>query len=202
MDRKGLAEDRARLVVSLTGGVLGRALDWCDEPQRLKRRDQVIRVARALRRADLNQTLEMADALVKEIESPVKELSTRYQEMKEELSDGRLDDAALKKLSRRLDEECRREQIKEEVSGVKEVLAILSWWYRDILIMEECGDTSLVVNKDLKAELIAESEALPQARVLGCIDVLKESAGAAERNVGPRINVESTLMSLQEVLYA
>ncbi|MHB8895359.1 MAG: DNA polymerase III subunit delta', partial [Candidatus Geothermincolia bacterium] len=61
--RKDVTPERADLIVRLTGGVLGRALDWCDEPWRLVRRDNVVKTARALRRADLNHTLAMAQEL-------------------------------------------------------------------------------------------------------------------------------------------
>ena len=197
-----ITPERADLVVRFTGGVLGRALDWCDEPWRLARRDNVIRTARALERADLNRTLEMASELLREVRAPVEELVSRYQERKEELADGSLDDGTVRWLSKGLDEECRREQLKEEIRGIKEVLSTLSWWYRDILIWEEGGDVSLLVNRDMEEEIASESVSLAERNLMECIDLITESMEAAERNVPPQLNIESTLFGIQEVLYA
>lgn len=202
VEKKGVDPQDASLIVRLTGGVLGRALDWCDEPWRLERRDRVVRAARALRRADLNQTMEMAGGLVKEIESPLDELVSSYRDRKDELSDGRIDDSTLRRLSKDLDTACKQERIKEELKGIKEVLSILSWWYRDILVMGECQDPALIVNTDLEEEILAESRSLAPSRLLEAIDLLKESTSAAERNVPLELNMESTLFGLQETLYA
>ncbi len=202
VERKGIDPARADLIARLTGGVLGRALDWCDEPWRLTRRDDVVRTARALRRADLNRVLEMAIELFREVRAPVEELAATYQERKRELADGSLDDAVVRRLGKELDEELKREQIKEELRGVMEVLATLSWWYRDILIYKEGGDAGLLVNRDLEQDIAEEASALPVQKLLRCIDLIGESMKAAEQNVPPQLNIESTLLGLQEALYA
>ena len=202
VERKGISPERAELVARLTGGVLGRALDWCDEPWRLARRDNVVRTARALKRADLNQALEMAAELYREVRAPLDEIALGYKERRAELDDGTLDDGILRKISRELDDECKREQIKEEIRAVKEILQTLAWWYRDILILKEGGDPALVVNLDLSREIEGEAEDLPVVKLIGCIDLVGESMRASEQNVPAQLNIESTLLGIQEVLYA
>jgi len=202
LSTRDISPDRADLVVRLTGGVLGRALDWCDEPWRLARRDNVIRAARALRRADINQTLEMAAELFRDVRAPVDELVSRYKEKKDGLSDGTLDNGTVKSLSKNLDEECRREQVKEEIRGVKEVLSTLSWWYRDILVWGEGGDATLLVNRDMEGEIASESGFLSELDLLECIDMIGESMRAAEQNVPAQLNIESTMLGAKGVLYA
>ncbi len=194
--------ERADLVARLSGGVLGRALDWCDEPWRLSRRDHVVRTARALRRADLNRVLEMSGELFREVRAPLDELAGEYQERKEELADGSLDEAVARRLARELDDELRREQLKEELRGVKEVLAAFAWWYRDILIFKEGADPSLLVNRDLEPEIAEEAGSLPVGRLLRSIELIEQSMRAAEQNVPPLLNIESALLGVQEALYA
>lgn len=194
--------ERADLVARLSGGVLGRALEWCDEPWRLARRDNVVKAARALRRADVNRVLEMSDQLFKDVRAPLEKLAGEYQERKEELADGSLDGAVSRRLARELDDELKREQLREELRGVKDVLSAFSWWYRDILILKEGGDASLLVNRDLEQEIAEEAGALPVARLLRSIELIEESVRAAEQNVPPLLNIESTLLGLQEALYA
>jgi len=202
IERKGVSAEKAELVVRLTGGVLGRALDWCDDPSRLSRRDSVLRMARSLKQADINQALEMAQELYREVRGPVEELASVYQERKKELADGALDDDTVRRLSKALDEECKREQLKEEIRGTKEILSTLAWWYRDILIFEEGGDSRLIVNVDLVEDISNEAEANPAQKVIGCIELLRNAMRAVEQNVPVQLNLESALLGIQEVLYA
>ena len=202
VERKGISSDKADLVVRLTGGVLGRALDWCDDPFRLSRRDSVVRIARALKQADINLALEMARELYQEVRAPVEEISSVYQERKRELADGALDDDAVRKFSRALEEECKREQLKEEIRGTKEVFSTLAWWYRDILILKEGGDSRLLVNVDLATEIAGETEASPAQKLIECIELLGDAVKAVEQNVPVQLNFESALLGIQEVLYA
>lgn len=202
VERKGVSDDDARLIVRLTGGVLGRALDWCDERWRLARRDNVIRVARALRRADLNHALEMAGELYREVRAPVEELSSRFQERKTGLQDGSLDDSLARRLSRGLDEELKREQLKEEARGTREVLSTLAWWYRDILLFKEGGDVTLLANLDMEREIADEAEVVSTLKLLDCIELLEDGIKAAEQNVPTQLNLESVLLGVQEALYA
>ena len=202
IERKGVSSEKAELVVRLTGGVLGRALDWCDDPSRLSRRDSVLRMARSLKQADINQALEMAQELYREVRGPAEELASVYQERKKELADGALDDDTVRRLSKALDEECKREQLKEEIRGTKEILSTLAWWYRDILIFEEGGDSRLIVNVDLVEDISNEAEANPAQKVIGCIELLRNAMRAVEQNVPVQLNLESALLGIQEVLYA
>jgi DNA polymerase-3 subunit delta' len=202
IEKKGVAAERADLIARLTGGVLGRALDWCDEPWRLARRDNVIRTARALRRADLNQALALAQELYRDIRAPVEEVNASYQDRKALLSDGSLDDTTVRRLGKDLDDDCKREQVKEEIRGVKEVLSTLSWWYRDILICGEGGDEALLVNRDMADEVASEAGALSPDNLLKCMEILGASMRAAEQNVPAQLNIESALLGIQEALYA
>lgn len=202
VERKGVPVEKAELVVRLTGGVLGRALDWCDDPSRFSRRDSVLKMARALKQADMDHALEMAQELYREVRGPAEELASVYEERKKGLADGTLDDDAVRRFSKALDEECKREQLKEETRGAKEVLSTLAWWYRDILILEEGGDTSLLVNVDLASEISTEAQADPAQKVIQCIELLGNAMKAVEQNVPLQLNLESALLGIQEVLYA
>jgi DNA polymerase-3 subunit delta' len=202
VENRSITEEKAALVSRLTGGVLGRALDWCDEPWRLERRDTVIRTARALRRSDLNRTLELAAELNKDVRSQVDGLAAFYEEKKEALADGSLDDATVSRMRKGLDEQQKREQLKQEIRGIKEVLSMLAWWYRDILIFKEGSDGELLANNDMQAEIADEADSLPVQKLLKGIELLSENMRAAEQNVPGQLNIESALLGLQEVLYA
>jgi DNA polymerase III subunit delta' len=202
VELKGIAPGEADLVVRLTGGVLGRALDWCDESWRLVRRDNVIKAARALRHADLNRTLVIAQELYREVRAPVEEVSETYRSRKEEVDDDTLDRVTIRGIVKEIEAESKREQLKEEIRGTKEILQILSWWYRDILISREGGSPMDFINKDMTEEIEMEAESLNTDVLLDCLDGIRESIRAAEQNISTQLNIESTLLGIQEVLYA
>ena len=168
----------------------------------MSRRDDVVRAARSLRRADLNRVLETAGELYKDVRAPLEDLATLYQQRKQQIDDGSLDKGVVRGFNKELDEELKREQIKEEARGVKEVLSTLSWWYRDILIFKEGGDPNLLVNQDLKQEISEEAGSLLVRKLLRSIDLIGASVRSAEQNVPALLNIESTLLGLQEELYA
>lgn len=202
VQRKGMALERAELVAGLTQGVLGKAAQWCEDERRFSRRQKVIHVALSLKKADLNTVLGMAEELYEEVKSPLEDIASRLAAEHEELTDGSLDGDLAKKLSKDLEVASRRERIKEENKGMKEIISTLSWWYRDILVLEEYNDSGLVVNKDMLAELEKEQEAISTEGLIHCLELLEESMKAVDRNVQPQLNLESTLLGVQEVLYA
>jgi DNA polymerase-3 subunit delta' len=201
VETKGIEPDRADLIVRLTGGVLGRALDWCDEPWRMSRRDEVLRVARAIRRADMGRLLDMAGDLVREIRAPMDEIASVFAERRSDLEDGSIDDKLLRRISKELDEECKREQRREEARGVREILSTLAWWYRDILMLKVGASRDLLVNIDLEDKIAEEAEAVTPSKVIECMELIEESLRAIELNIPAQLNIESTLFGLQEIIH-
>ena len=138
------------------------------------------------------------------LDAKLTEIATQFDALNAELALPEIgnDAAALKRIGKDLDEECKREQIKEEIKGVKEIFSTLAWWYRDILIYGEGAGGALLVNRDLEDEIAEEAGALAPVKLLQCIDILGESMRAAEQNVPAQLNIESALLGLQEALYA
>jgi len=199
---KKVSGEEAELIARLTGGVLGRAYTWCDEPWRLARREMVIKCARFLRRARVEDILEYARKITDEIGKSVVAVGELYGERKREIDNGTLDDGSRRMVLRELEEEGRREQSKEETRSLKEILETFEWWYRDILIFEEGVDMSLIVNVDYADEIRDEAAVLTPERLVACIEVIEESMRMAEQNVPVLLNLESTLLKIKEVLYA
>lgn len=200
--RKEVQEDKLELIVSLSGGIIERAVGYLEEPWRLERRDSVINMARELRRADLNRTLQFAQDLREDILLPLKRIEEGFDSRKLELDDGSLDAGTLRTLARSLDEDRKREKIKNEIKGAREVLSMLGWWFRDILVFKEGADRSLLINSDMEVEVAEEAESLPVDCIMDCIDLILESIKAVERNVPLQLNIESTLFGIQVALNA
>lgn len=202
VENREISEENAGLIARLSSGVVGRALEWCDQGWRLARREKVINVARSLRIADIGEVLTMAADLQKEIRAPLEELSVEYASRKEGLDPEALHESVIRRVSREIDEELKRARIKEEARGALETLSTLSWWYRDILIYKEGASRELIINGDYEGEIAVEAGSLPTRKVLRSIEVINRSIRAIGQNVPLQLNLESALFGIQEALYA
>ena len=79
---------------------------------------------------------------------------------------------------------------------------MLGWWFRDILVIKEGGESSLLVNRDMEVEIAEEAESLPVENILRCVDLIFKSIKAVERNIPLQLNIESTLLGIQVALNA
>lgn len=201
LEVSGFDPERADLIARISGGLPGRAIRLSQEPWHLEKRENILKVARALKHADLATILDMAEELYKEIRAPIEEMAVLYKEKKQELS-GMMDEGALKRFSRLIDEEYSRERIREEIAGVKDTLQILNSWYRDILIMKECNNEEMLVNVDFIQEIETESRVLDEGGVVKVIRSIDDAVKAVDQNIPTQLVLESVLTEIQGVLRA
>ncbi len=74
VERRGIPEDRARVLASLADGRLGRALEWADSEERTAARDRLLDLLPALEEGDLLARLDAAETLVKETQGKAGDL--------------------------------------------------------------------------------------------------------------------------------
>ena len=149
----------------------------------------------------MGRLLDMAGDLVREVRAPMDEIASVFAERRSDLEDGSIDDKLLRRISKELDEECKREQRREEARGVREILSTLAWWYRDILMLKVGASRDLLVNIDLEDKIAEEAEAVTPSKVIECMELIEESLRAIELNIPAQLNIESTLFGLQEIIH-
>ncbi len=200
--QQGISREEAELLSRTSGGVLGRALKWASDSWRRERREVVIEIARRLHKAGLSLTLGLVEELYRQVRGPAEEVAASYSSQLEELDDGSLDSGTLAKIKKELGKKSKREQAKIDADGLREILMVLSSWYRDILVLSEGVGKDLVINVDRSKELSADVGMVETDRALECIRFIGEARRAIARNVDHRANLERTLFNIQEVLSA
>ncbi len=77
-----------------------------------------------------------------------------------------------------------------------EVIDVLASWYRDMLVMKETGDSTLLVNKDRAGSITGLAGDYSRNELTGALDVLTGAAGAMRTNANKELLLEYALLAI------
>lgn len=83
---------------------------------------------------------------------------------------------------------------------IEEILALLSSWYRDALVLKETGKEDLLLHADQRDLLERFIQDVPAERLIRLMDVLRESESALRYNVNKDLMMERVLISVHDLL--
>lgn len=75
---------------------------------------------------------------------------------------------------------------------------IILYWFRDLLIYKEIGDSPLILNRD-KIQLLSSESFLDRGKINGIIDDIMETKKLIDQNVSFQLAIETMLFNMQEV---
>lgn len=81
--------------------------------------------------------------------------------------------------------------------NIDEVLDIILYWFRDILIYKELGESSLILNKD-KIEILSSQSFLDLSKINDIIYRIEETKANIKSNVNLGLSIETMLLNIQE----
>ena len=80
----------------------------------------------------------------------------------------------------------------------EEILDIILYWFRDLIIYKEIGESELIINTD-KFSLLSKQSFLSIDRIDGIMESIMETKKNIERNINYQLAIETMLLSMQEV---
>ncbi len=80
----------------------------------------------------------------------------------------------------------------------EEILDIILYWFRDLIIYKEIGESELIINMD-KISLLSNQSFLNIDKINDIIEKIIETRKSIERNVNYQLAIEAMLLSMQEV---
>lgn len=80
----------------------------------------------------------------------------------------------------------------------EEILDIILYWFRDLMIFQQIGDSDLITNRD-KIPLLSNQSYLNIDRINDIIDSIMETKQNIDRNVNYQLAIETMLLGMQEV---
>ncbi|WP_353095579.1 DNA polymerase III subunit delta' [Tissierella praeacuta] len=83
----------------------------------------------------------------------------------------------------------------ENKENIGEILDIILYWFRDLLIYKEIGDTSLLINKD-KLHMLSEESFMDLNRINDIIYKVEDTKINIKRNVNFSLSIETMLLSI------
>lgn len=85
---------------------------------------------------------------------------------------------------------------RESGPATAEVIDVLASWYRDMLVMKETGDETLLINKDRVAVIVGLAGNYTLRELTGALDVLAGAAGAMRTNANKELLLEYALLAI------
>lgn len=83
----------------------------------------------------------------------------------------------------------------ENKDNIDEVLDIILYWFRDLLIYKELGNTTLLINKD-KVQILSNESFIDLNRINGIIYKIEDTKININRNVNFSLSIETMLLSI------
>lgn len=90
------------------------------------------------------------------------------------------------------------ELFNQNKNSIDEIIDIILYWFRDLLVYKEIGDTELLINRD-KIKLLSGQTFLDISKINDIIDSVMKTKEYIKNNVNFQLAIETMLLSMQEV---
>ena len=196
VSRFKLNSDEAQFLSRLSEGRLGKALSLKEKAAGEERKKILDLVSRISPGDDLEELLKCASEIGKILSDFKLRLKKRLKEVtpgkkEETFAGGRFPETEKGKMAF-LGGELRKK--------TREVLDIITGWYRDLLILKEGGEETQLINSDRKEALRAKAESVSPLYIIKSIDIIEGTKQSLEYNSNLRLSLEAMIIKIQEEL--
>ncbi len=196
VSRLKLTPDEARLLSQLSEGRLGKALSLREKTIREERKKVLDLVNQTSPNDDLEELLKKAAAIGKILSN----FKQRLEEKLKKETRGEKKELFTKEQLREIKEERKAFLEGESRKKIKEILNIITSWYRDLLILKEGGEEAWLINSDRKEDLRIKAKVTSPLHIRKSIDVIERTKQSLDHNVNLRLSLEAMVMKMQEEL--
>lgn len=85
--------------------------------------------------------------------------------------------------------------LSKDKDNIEEILDMIIYWFRDLLIYKELGESSLLINKD-KIDILSSQSFLDMRRINDIIYTIEMTKINVKRNVNFNLSIETMLLSI------
>ncbi len=194
-----IPEVDAKFYTRLSGGVLTKALQFADSETKLVQRKMVLGIVEKIPRWDSFDLANAAEQMVAETKKSLEDLKKEQKNEQEEAKEYAMNSAHANRLKNLLGRKHKRRLNREERRSYREMLAIISSWYRDLMVLKETANPELLVNTDRFDLLKRYSEQFSTARIQEAIQIVQRTEERFGLNVNPQLALETMLFELKSL---
>ena len=188
---KGVDDAKARIALAVAG-TPSRAIDFLSSSSRRQVRKLAIRAIAGLAKDDSWDVLVAAKELVEAVRLQLADLRDAQKAAVDESAEF-LTASALKQV----EEANKRELTARERSGMMELLAAVESLLRDVLVVCEGMEDSLV-NLDVADTVLRLASSATSTEALAALEVARKAADDLSHNVSPQLTLEVMLLGIKE----
>ena len=188
---KGVDDAKARIALAVAG-TPSRAIDFLSSSSRRQVRKLAIRAIAGLAKDDSWDVLVAAKELVEAVRLQLADLKDAQKAAVDESAEF-LTASALKQV----EEANKRELTARERSGMMELLAAVESLLRDVLVVCEGMEDSLV-NLDVADTVLRLASSATSTEALAALEVARKAADDLSHNVSPQLTLEVMLLGIKE----
>ena len=190
-----LPPGKARLLSRLSEGRLGKALTL-QKKAVWEEREKILNLGSQISgHDDLDKLLEVTAEILELVSNFRHELEKR---IADELREA--EDVISKEQLREMKKERMACLTGESRRKVGEILDLMISYYRDLLVLKEGGETSIIINLDRKHEMQKRAVSISSQGIRKIIRAIEETKEFIERNVNLRLALEGMTMKIAEEL--
>ncbi len=86
----------------------------------------------------------------------------------------------------------------ENKENYEEILDIMIYWFRDLVLYKELGHTDLLLNKD-KTTILSNQVFLKENQINGIIERIEKAKQDIQKRINYQLTIETMLLKMQEV---
>ena len=188
---RGATEQEARIALAVAG-TPSRAIDFLASTSRRKVRKVALRAVAGLANDDSWDVLVAAKELVEAVKLQLDDLKDAQKAAVDESAEF-LTASALKQV----EEANKRELTARERSGMMELLAAVESLLRDVLLVCE-GMEESIVNRDVSDTVLRMASSTSSDQALAALEAARKAADDLAHNVSPQLTIEVMLLGIKE----
>ncbi|MCK4778118.1 MAG: DNA polymerase III subunit delta' [Actinomycetia bacterium] len=200
IENYGLETEKAILYTRLSKGIVGEALNYIENKEKNNLRIKVIDSIKILPGYDMENVINITKKMLIEVEKEKDKLKEKHSRELSLIEDYQIDSRQSSFLKQFTQRKHKRETRHKEQKMTLDILDLIRYWFRDLLVWKNTKDPGLIINLDYLEEIKEISNEREAIYLEKAVKVVHKIKKAVVSNVGIKLCLETLLLDLKEVV--
>jgi DNA polymerase-3 subunit delta' len=200
MEKQNLDKEKARLFTRLSRGIIGEASKYVESDEKNNLRIKVFNFLKELPGFDIGSVVRITKEMISEVEKAKEKIKEKHALEISLLNDYQMDTKQTAFLKKFTQQKHKRETRYREQKMTLEILDLIRYWFRDLLIWKNTHNPEMIINIDYLEEIKEMSEEKEAEYFEKNIELVHKIKKAVISNVNIKVCFETLLIDLKEVI--